>query len=268
AADVGGEVVKGAGTAVLEDLTLDFPPLKKEYTSNHPKARKTGELIGHLITTVAGVLEMGGAVLGGGAGVTLSGTGVLSPVGVAVTAKSVALAGHGAGVTYQGLSNTGETLNELYQMFKSGGSNSPTPKKPSPQKPSKPNGKPPEGKGTGEGAPPNPPRKLTLAEKIKYRRPSKFRKGVRDKVWDNAKDSDGKVRDPLTKKVMNKEEPWDMGHKPGYEFRKHQISAAERGISRKQFLDEHNNPDHYVPELPSSNRSHKLEDDTDSYLGP
>jgi predicted ribonuclease toxin of YeeF-YezG toxin-antitoxin module len=122
--------------------------------------------------------------------------------------------------------------------------------------------------GTGEVAPPNPPRKLTLAEKIKYRRPSKFRKGVRDKVWDNAKDSDGKVRDPLTKKVMNKEEPWDMGHKPGYEFRKHQISAAERGISRKQFLDEHNNPDHYVPELPSSNRSHKLEDDTDSYLGP
>ncbi|CAH8713328.1 hypothetical protein M5W83_26655 [Paenibacillus thiaminolyticus] len=140
AADVGGEVVKGAGTAVLEVLTLDFPPLKKEYTSNHPKARKTGELIGHLITTVAGVLEMGGAVLGGGAGVTLSGTGVLSPVGVAVTAESVALAGHGAGVTYQGLSNTGETLNELYQMFKSGGSNSPPPKTPSPQKPSKPNG--------------------------------------------------------------------------------------------------------------------------------
>ncbi|MBG9793507.1 hypothetical protein ABD76_13805 [Paenibacillus dendritiformis] len=37
-------------------------------------------------------------------------------------------------------------------MFKSGGSNSPTPKKPSPQKPSKPNGKPPEGKGTGSGS--------------------------------------------------------------------------------------------------------------------
>ncbi|WGU92301.1 contractile injection system protein, VgrG/Pvc8 family [Paenibacillus dendritiformis] len=134
-ADVGGEVVKGASTAVLEDLTLGFPPLKREYTSNHPKARKTGEVIGHLITTVGGLLEMAGAVLGGGAGVTLSGTGVFSPVGVAVTAESVALAGHGAGVTYQGLSNTGETLNELYQMFKSGGSNSPTPKK-SPSQPS------------------------------------------------------------------------------------------------------------------------------------
>ncbi|MCY9644770.1 hypothetical protein M5W93_27715, partial [Paenibacillus thiaminolyticus] len=74
---------------------------------------------------------------------------VLSPVGVAVTGESVALAGHGAGVTYQGLSNTGETLNELYQMFKSGGSNSPPPKTPSPQKPSKPNGKQPEGTGKG-----------------------------------------------------------------------------------------------------------------------
>ncbi|TDL48861.1 hypothetical protein QJQ58_17090 [Paenibacillus dendritiformis] len=143
AADVGGEVVLGAADAVVEDYS--FRLMSKEYASNHPKARKTGELIGHLITTVAGVLEMGGAVLGGGAGVTLSGTGVLSPVGVAVTAKSVALAGHGAGVTYQGLSNTGETLNELYQMFKSEGSNSPTPKKPSPQKSSK--EKMPEGTG-------------------------------------------------------------------------------------------------------------------------
>ncbi|WP_147385231.1 hypothetical protein [Paenibacillus thiaminolyticus] len=67
-------------------------------------------------------------------------------------AQSTALAGHGAGVTYQGLSNTGETLNELYQMFKSEGSNIPTPKKPSPQKPSKPNGKPPESKGMGSGS--------------------------------------------------------------------------------------------------------------------
>ncbi|KNH21016.1 type IV secretion protein Rhs [Priestia megaterium] len=66
---------------------------------------------------------------------------------------------------------------------------------------------------------------------------------------------------------MNKEEPWDMGHKPGYEFRKHQKSAQERGISRKQFLDEHNNPDHYRPELPSTNRSHKGEDLTDNYFG-
>ncbi|MNV99865.1 Ribonuclease YqcG [compost metagenome] len=67
---------------------------------------------------------------------------------------------------------------------------------------------------------------------------------------------------------MKKEDPWDMGHNPGYEFRKHQISAAERGITRKQFLDEHNNYNHYRPELPSSNRSHSGEDPSDLYFGP
>lgn len=58
-----------------------------------------------------------------------------------------------------------------------------------------------------------------------------------------------------------------MGHKPGNEFRKHQKSAMERGITRKQFLYEHNNPDHYRSELPSSNRSHKGEDLKGDYFG-
>ncbi|WP_227995031.1 HNH/ENDO VII family nuclease, partial [Oceanobacillus sp. CFH 90083] len=100
-----------------------------------------------------------------------------------------------------------------------------------------------------------------------YSRPSGYRKGVRDEAWEKAKGADGKVRDPGNGKIMNKEEPWDMGHKPGYEFRKHQKSAQERGVSRKQFLDEHNNSDHYRPELPSTNRSHKGEDLTDNYFG-
>ncbi|MGE7602400.1 T7SS effector LXG polymorphic toxin [Peribacillus sp. NPDC097675] len=100
-----------------------------------------------------------------------------------------------------------------------------------------------------------------------YNRPSGFRKGVRDEVWEKAKSTDGNVRDPLNDTIMNKDEPWDMGHKPGYEFRKHQQSAMERRITRKEFLDEHNNPDHYRPELPSTNRSHKGEDLTDDYFG-
>nr|WP_279323972.1 HNH/ENDO VII family nuclease [Clostridium butyricum] len=106
-----------------------------------------------------------------------------------------------------------------------------------------------------------------VSNPVSYKRPSGFRKGVRDKVWDNAKNANGDVIDPLTKKVMDKSEPWDMGHKPGFEFRKHKKSAEERGIPRKQFLDEHNNPDHYTPELPSSNRGHKGEDLTDNYFG-
>lgn len=112
------------------------------------------------------------------------------------------------------------------------------------------------------------PRPLTNSEKQTYKRPSGYRKGVRDEVWNNAKNSDGIVRDPLTQQPLKSNEPWDMGHKPGFEFKKHQQSAAERSIPRKQFLDEHNNPNHYRPELPSSNRSHAGEDLTNKYFGP
>lgn len=104
-------------------------------------------------------------------------------------------------------------------------------------------------------------------EAADYSRPTGWRSGMRDTVWDNAKDSQGRVRDPLTGKYMSKEQPWDMGHKPGYEFYKHQESAAERGIDRKTFLEEYYNPDHYRPELPSSNRCHRAEDVTSSYFG-
>ena len=102
---------------------------------------------------------------------------------------------------------------------------------------------------------------------VDYSRPTGYRAGVRDQVWENAKDEHGRVRDPVSGRYMSKNQSWDMGHKPGYEFKKHQESAMERGITRKQFLDEHNNPDHYRPELPFSNRSHKGEDKTGEYFG-
>jgi uncharacterized Zn-binding protein involved in type VI secretion len=102
----------------------------------------------------------------------------------------------------------------------------------------------------------------------KYNR-GKFRKNVRETVWKNAEEvsPDGVVRDPLIQKPMKFDEPWDMGHKPGYEHWKHVRSAEARGISRKQFLDEFNDVDHYRPELPSSNRGHKGELETDDYFG-
>ena len=91
---------------------------------------------------------------------------------------------------------------------------------------------------------------------------------MREKVWENAKGYDGKVRDPWINKEINYNDPWDMGHKPGYEHWKHQQSAAERGLSREQFLNEYNDPSKYRPELPSSNRSHAGEIKTDDYFGP
>lgn len=100
---------------------------------------------------------------------------------------------------------------------------------------------------------------------VSYERPTHYRSGLRDEVWENAKDEHGRVRDPVTGRYMSKDQPWDMGHKPGYEFTKHQESAKGRQISRQEFLDEYNNPDHYRPELPSSNRSHKGESKTENY---
>ena len=100
-----------------------------------------------------------------------------------------------------------------------------------------------------------------------YSRPTHWRAGMKDEVWESAKDEHGRVRDPVTGKYMSKDQAWDMGHKPGYEFYKHQESARERGISRQKFLNEYYNSDHYRPELPSSNRSHKGENVTDMYFG-
>ncbi|MFY1672755.1 HNH/ENDO VII family nuclease [Plantactinospora sp. WMMB334] len=119
----------------------------------------------------------------------------------------------------------------------------------------------------GEKLPAVPKRLVDRMKRDPYRRPKNYRRGVRDKVWAAAKGADGRVRDPLTGRVLNRSR-WDMGHKPGYEFRKHQASARLRRISRKQFLDEYNNPAHYRPELPSSNRGRAGEDLTDDYLGP
>lgn len=99
-----------------------------------------------------------------------------------------------------------------------------------------------------------------------YAHPTSWRSGMRDEVWENAK-VNGRVRDSVTGQFMSKDNPWDMGHKPGYEFKKHRESAMQRGIDRKTFLDEYNNPQHLRPELPSSNRSHKGEDKTDAYFG-
>jgi hypothetical protein len=103
-----------------------------------------------------------------------------------------------------------------------------------------------------------------------YERP-KFRKGLREEVWQNAlRDSKvkGKVFSPSDTEIKPGD-PWVVGHKPKYEFWKHQRSAAERGISREQFIEEYNrDANHYRPETPEDSASHFYEDKTDAYLGP
>ena len=108
---------------------------------------------------------------------------------------------------------------------------------------------------------------MELPNLVNYDRPTGFPTGMRDNVWERAKDQHGRVRDPVSGVFMSKDKPWDMGHKPGYEFAKHQKSAEIRGISRDQFRKEYYNESHFRPELPSSNRSHKGENKTALYFG-
>jgi hypothetical protein len=91
---------------------------------------------------------------------------------------------------------------------------------------------------------------------------------MRQKVWDNAmKEGKGTVLSP-SGKPLKFEDDWVIGHKPKYEFRKHQESAAKRGISREQFREEYNrDATHYRPETKGDNSSRKYEDRTDDYLG-
>ena len=97
-------------------------------------------------------------------------------------------------------------------------------------------------------------------EPVNYNRPSKFRTGIRDKAWGNAREpSTGQVRDPLTGRFMSPNRPWQMGHRPGYEFWKLQDYAADTNMSRPDFRNLYNNPDYYRPELPVSNMSHRGE---------
>ncbi|WP_081391273.1 GH-E family nuclease [Paenibacillus peoriae] len=243
-----------------------------DYSPKHPIAGKTGEVIGDVFSTIAGVGEMMIGTGGEVGGFLLDGSVVLSPAGVLVNVASAGMIYHGGVMSYHGASNTGGDSAELWKMIKEKNKQGSTsPSKPAGIKSGKTEGPLTPKKPSNEAVKAPPPAtkpKRPREPKDTYSRPSKFRKGVREETWENAKDVDGKVKDPLTGDTLDPKEPWDMGHKPGYEFRKHKESAQERGITRKQFLDEHNNPDHYRPENPSSNRSHKDEDHSDEYKGP
>ncbi|MGW5384166.1 HNH/ENDO VII family nuclease [Nocardia sp. NPDC003963] len=115
-------------------------------------------------------------------------------------------------------------------------------------------------------APPATSRDAAPEEPKTYSRPSGYRKGMREKVFERNSDGDGVVRDPLTGRAIEFDDPWHMGHRPGMEFWKHQRDAAVRGITREEFLDEHYDWRRYRPELAASNLSHAGEDRTDHFV--
>lgn len=70
------------------------------------------------------------------------------------------------------------------------------------------------------------------------------------------KNAKGQFIDPNTLQPI--EGKYDLGHKPGHEFRKEKARAQRESLSQKEFNDRMNNPDLYQIESPSSNRSHKF----------
>lgn len=84
------------------------------------------------------------------------------------------------------------------------------------------------------------------------------RKGLRDSVWERSKAPDGKVYDPSGREIKPGE-PWELGHRPGDQFRDAQRRAADQGWDRGTWRDYQNDPDIYRPEIPSTNRGRQYE---------
>jgi hypothetical protein len=102
-------------------------------------------------------------------------------------------------------------------------------------------------------------------EALAAHRPERYRKGVATRVWENAKDANGKVFDPNTGEELrwdpsrSRDGQWDMGHVKGKSYDQLRKDFIEGRISRQQFLDEYNNPANYRPEARSPNRSRRYD---------
>lgn len=68
-------------------------------------------------------------------------------------------------------------------------------------------------------------------------------------------DSDGNVKRVYWEKGQSRQGEWDMGHERGREYRKLREAYLSHKISKEEFLKQCKNPDNYLVELPSVNRS-------------
>ncbi|WP_160137664.1 DUF6443 domain-containing protein [Chryseobacterium sp. c4a] len=94
-------------------------------------------------------------------------------------------------------------------------------------------------------------------------RPS-YGKDQVETVWKNGQQPDNKVYDPNTGEELTwdksvKPRSWDMGHKPGEEYRKLHKDYMDGKIDKEEFLKRYRDPGNYQPESKSANRSGKYE---------
>ena len=87
----------------------------------------------------------------------------------------------------------------------------------------------------------------------------KLRKATMEKIKENQpRDENGEMVDPNDKKPL-KGDKVDVGHKPGNEWRTRKQMHIDKGSTRKEVIEEENNPELYQLERQSNNRSHKFE---------
>ncbi|MGD9654386.1 MAG: HNH/ENDO VII family nuclease [Sulfuricurvum sp.] len=93
----------------------------------------------------------------------------------------------------------------------------------------------------------------------------KYSKNQVEDVWDKSKDKDGKVIDKNTgeelawDKSKSRQGQWDMGHKPGHEYRDLHKDYMDGKITKEEFLERYRDANNYNAESISGNRSHKYE---------
>ena len=86
-----------------------------------------------------------------------------------------------------------------------------------------------------------------------------LRKSTVEQIKENQpKNENGEDIDPNDKKPLG-DDPTDIGHKPGNEWRSRKEMYEQKGSTRKEVLDEENDPDLYHIERRSNNRSHIYE---------
>jgi hypothetical protein len=109
------EFVRGAGDAALADVT--FNVVQRPYNSKHPVAYQAGQMVGHAVSTLAGMVETTGFAAVGTGGIVLDATGVGAVAGAPATAIAAAGVTHGATLTATGSANFAKSAKELYQRM-------------------------------------------------------------------------------------------------------------------------------------------------------
>ncbi|MCL6588136.1 MAG: hypothetical protein K6T72_16865 [Anoxybacillus sp.] len=109
------EFVRGAGDAVVQDITLDN--IHRSYHSPHPVAYESGEMAGHVVSTMVGMIETSGAEALEVDGAALTATGEGAFVGVPAMAMAGEGMAYGQAETSFSFHRLVKSAEELYQRM-------------------------------------------------------------------------------------------------------------------------------------------------------